>query len=283
MAEPRAVTEDRRGEDGAVAEATDRDSVRYFDTIAGDYSAKYQEDSLWGHVLRERKRRLLELLDGTEEGKVLDVGCGPGVMVSEVLSLGCEYWGVDGSPQMIEECVRQYGADPRAHFEVMNTEALRFASGSFDAVMCIGVIDRVPRPERAIAEMARVLKPAGRLLISFPNLVSPYAFWRGNVYYPTVGLLKSAISRTTGHTWPTDLCSATGRLWASGAARCTVERLAGPVQATAYYDFGLIPAPLETTLLRTTAKRVAQRLECCRNGPLRWIGAGFIIRAEKRR
>ena len=282
MTEPRAVTEDRRGEDGAVAEATDRGSVPYFDTIAENYASVYTEDSLWGHVMRERKTRLLELLAGVE-GKVLDIGCGPGIMVADILDLGCRFWGVDGSPRMIDQCLKQFGDSPDARFDVMNAEALRFPDDSFDAVTCVGVIDRVTRPEQAIAEMARVLKPNGRLLISFPNLVSPYAFWRVYIYYPAVGLLKSAISRTTGHTWRTDLCSATGRLWAPGAARCTVERLAGPVQATAYYDFGLIPAPLETTLLRTTAKRVAQRLECCRNGPLRWIGAGFIIRAEKRR
>lgn len=276
MTEPRAVTEDRGGEDGAVAEPR-----RYFDAIAGDYSAKYQEDSLWGHVLRERKRRLLELLDGTEEGKVLDVGCGPGVVVSEVLSLGCEYWGVDGSPQMIEECVRRYGADPRAHFEVMNAEALRFASGSFDAVMCIGVIDRVPRAERAIAEMARVLKPNGRLLISFPNLLSPYAIWRGYIYYPAVGFLKDIISLVTGRTWPPDLCSASPRLWTPGTARRIVERLVGPVQAPAYYNFELLASPLDS-IFPTMAKYAAQNLERLHESPLRWLGAGFIVKAEKR-
>ena len=257
------------------------ETQRYFDAIAGDYSAKYQEDSLWGHVLRERKRRLLELLDGTEEGKVLDVGCGPGVMVSEVLSLGCEYWGADGSPQMIEECVRQYGADPRAHFEVMNAEALRFASGSFDAVMCIGVIDRVPRPERAIAEMARVLKPNGRSLISFPNLLSPYATWRGYIYYPAVGFLKDIISLVTGRTWPPDLCSASSRLWTPGTARRIVERLVGPVQATAYYNFGVMLSPFEM-LFPGAAKGTVQYFERFHSGPLRWLGAGFIVKAEKR-
>ena len=181
MTKPRAVTEDRRGEDGAVAEATDRGLVRYFDTVAENYASVYTEDSLWGHVMRERKTRLLELLAGME-GDVLDVGCGPGIMVADILDLGCRFWGVDGSPRMIDQCLKQFGDSPDARFDVMNAEALRFPDDSFDAVTCVGVIDRVTRPEQAIAEMARVLKPNGRLLISFPNLVSPYAFWRGNAH-----------------------------------------------------------------------------------------------------
>ncbi len=280
MTVPRAVTEDRRGEDGSVAETTDRGSVPYFDTIAENYASVYIEDSLWGHVLRERKRRLLELLDGMEEGKVLEVGCGPGVMTSDILNLAHEFWGVDSSPQMIEECVGQYGADPRAHFEVMNAEALRFTSGSFDAVMCIGVIDRVPRPERAIAEMARVLKPNGRLLISFPNLLSPYALWRSHVFYAGIGFVKRIGTAAFGQDRAPDICSA-ARLWTPGAARRIVERLVGPVQATAYYNFELLASPLDT-IFPTMAKYAAQNLERLHKSPLRWLGAGFIVKAEKR-
>jgi hypothetical protein len=85
----------------------------------------------------------------------------------------------------------------------------------------------------------------------------------------------------TGRTWPPDLCSASSRLWTPGTARRIVERLVGPVQATAYYNFGFMLSPLDT-IFPTTAKTAAQNLERLHKSPLRWLGAGFIVKAEKR-
>src|SRR5260370_31301008 len=51
-----------------------------------------------GFALRVRQRRVLELFDKAG-GKVLDVGCGPAEVVQPLLSLGCQFWGVDPSPK----------------------------------------------------------------------------------------------------------------------------------------------------------------------------------------
>ena len=85
----------------------------------------------------------------------------------------------------------------------------------------------------------------------------------------------------TGRTWPPDLCSASRRLWTPGTARRIVERLAGPVQATAYYNFEVMLSPFET-LVPGAAKGIVQYFERFHSGPLRWLGAGFIVKAEKR-
>jgi SAM-dependent methyltransferase len=52
------------------------------------------------------------------------------------------------------------------------SDALPFADASFDAVLCKGAIDHFDRPERAIAEMARVAKPAGRVVLAIANFGS---------------------------------------------------------------------------------------------------------------
>jgi SAM-dependent methyltransferase len=61
-------------------------------------------------------------------------------------------------------------------------EALGFDDGSFSAVVCWSVLEHVPRPERAIAEMHRVLRPGGeawvQLPFCFPYHGSPKDYWR---------------------------------------------------------------------------------------------------------
>lgn len=52
------------------------------------------------------------------------------------------------------------------------SHALPFASGSFDAVLCKGAIDHFDRPARAIAEMARVTRPGGRVILAIANFES---------------------------------------------------------------------------------------------------------------
>lgn len=253
-------------------------SIACFDSIAQNYFSKYDEDSLGGYIFRERKARVVELLSGTK-GDVLDVGCGPGVMAQDVLNLGCNFWGVDGSSPMITECRKRFEMVPRTHFSVGNAIALPFPDGTFDLVMCIGVIDRVVRPELAIIEMSRVLRPKGKLLVSFPNLLSPYALWRAYVFYPVVGCLKRLVPGKQNRR--PDLCSVGFRLWTPRAASLAMDQHVGGVQAIAYYNFGLLPSPLDE-LFPKGAMRLTRRSESLRKNGLKWLGAGFILKAEKR-
>src|SRR5262245_26295530 len=61
---------------------------------------------------------------------------------------------------------------PRPHFVRAWSDALPFASGSFDAVVCKGSLDHFDRPRAAIGEMARVAKPAGRVVLAVANFES---------------------------------------------------------------------------------------------------------------
>ena len=101
--------------------------------------------------------------------KVLDVGCGLGTDAFELFALvgpGGLVTGVDFSESLINEAARR-GADRGlpVRFEVGDAQALRFPDNSFDAVRTERMLMHVPDPSKALAEMARVLKPGGRMVV----------------------------------------------------------------------------------------------------------------------
>jgi SAM-dependent methyltransferase len=94
--------------------------------------------------------------------RVLEVGCGTGELAVRIeRELGAEVAAVDISPRMVD-LAREHGVDAR----VADVEELPFDDASFDCVSACWVLYHTPDVDRAIAECARVLRPAGRLVAS---------------------------------------------------------------------------------------------------------------------
>jgi SAM-dependent methyltransferase len=91
----------------------------------------------------------------------LDVGCGTGALTSVVLHAGepAEVHAVDPSDGFLTQAGRT--ADPRVQFSVGDARALPFPDGRFDAVVSGLVLNFVPHPVGAVAELARVAAPGG--------------------------------------------------------------------------------------------------------------------------
>lgn len=102
------------------------------------------------------------LLDAVRAGvgvRLLDVATGPGHLAAEASRRGAEVIGVDVSPAMVEIARSLY---PQAGFQEGDAEDLPFPDASFDAaVMNYGLL-HLSRPELAVEEAFRVLKPGGR-------------------------------------------------------------------------------------------------------------------------
>ena len=114
-----------------------------------------------GLELTERLVRLAGLRPGAA---ALDVGCGAGATVALLIDrFGARAAGVDASDAQVR---RARAARPDLAFVCGRAEALPFSAGAFDAVLCECVVSTVVARARALAEMARVLSPAGVLLLS---------------------------------------------------------------------------------------------------------------------
>lgn len=113
------------------------------------------------------KRRVLESFARASGGKeLLEIGCGLGVELAELGRLGFDVTGIDLSPSAVSQCnlyLEREGVTGEAL--AMNAEQLDFPEQRFDAVYSSGVLQHTPDIDRAIAEIWRVLRPDGRILI----------------------------------------------------------------------------------------------------------------------
>jgi SAM-dependent methyltransferase len=97
----------------------------------------------------------------------LDVACGTGNLAIPLAKMGCVVTGVDIAPNLIEQArERAAGENVTAIFEEGDAEALPYSNASFDLVVSMFGAMFAPRPEIVAAELARVLKPGGRLAMA---------------------------------------------------------------------------------------------------------------------
>ncbi|PWT89424.1 MAG: hypothetical protein C5B56_07120, partial [Proteobacteria bacterium] len=113
--------------------------------------------------------------------RVLDVGCGAGQeLLPFVQNLGSRVTGVDVSPEAVEIARRQFsklGYEGQSEFVCSPAESLPFESGTFDVVICRLALPYT-RNEQALAEMARVLRRGGLLILKIHH-----ARWYGRRFW----------------------------------------------------------------------------------------------------
>jgi ubiquinone/menaquinone biosynthesis C-methylase UbiE len=133
---------------------------RWFDRRAGSYEGGVT--SRWRDPVQ---RAALEALDLGADDTMLDVGCGTGAASRMAAPIARTVVGVDLSGAMIDEAIELAAGLENVRFQRADAEALPFTDGSFTAVLCSNSFHHYPDPERAVAEMARVLAPGGRVAI----------------------------------------------------------------------------------------------------------------------
>lgn len=106
-----------------------------------------------------------------EGKKVLDVGCGGGILSEGMARLGAEVTGIDmGEAPLSVARLHLYESNLKVTYR--QTTAERFAEenpGSFDVVTCLEMLEHVPDPGSVIASCARLVKPGGRVFFSTIN------------------------------------------------------------------------------------------------------------------
>lgn len=184
--------------DRSAGEVTEREGraislvepAEFFDRAATRYDCAYDSHGADGHAVRARMDAVVRLL-GPGPGDVLDAGAGPGRLCVELDRLGWRVSGVDAAPAMVEVASARVPS-ARERFVCAPIEAIPLPDASFDAVVATGVLEYA-ETAAALRELARVLRPAGRAIVSYPNILAIHALWRHRVFYPAVSVVKRAM------------------------------------------------------------------------------------------
>jgi len=108
---------------------------------------------------------VLALLGDVAGERVLDAGCGPGLYAEELVRAGAEVVAFDASLPMVELARARLGTGAKVDHAVLGS-TLPYGDESFDAVVCALTIHYVEERVEALRELARVVRPGGRIVLS---------------------------------------------------------------------------------------------------------------------
>lgn len=136
------------------------------DTYAGNaaFWVKIIREGLDPYRTRLTDREVLRAVGDCTGSRVLDAGCGEGYMSRLLAQEGAEVVGIDTSASLIEAAKTHPNQEEGASFYTASIESIPEADGSFDAAVCNHVLSDVENPGVALAELARVLRPGGRIV-----------------------------------------------------------------------------------------------------------------------
>ena len=141
--------------------------------MAMDYSGHVDSTYLdmAAQILSAAKRRTYELMGLQVGHRVLDLGCGPAsdtIALADLVGETGEVHGVDFDPEMVEEAnvrAKAAGLDERVLHRQADAAALPFDDDFFDACRSERVFQHLPDPAAGLAEMIRVTRPGGRIVV----------------------------------------------------------------------------------------------------------------------
>lgn len=123
------------------------------------------------HLLNPVRTQFIAERVALAQQRVLDVGCGGGLLAESLARAGARVTGIDLAPGMIE-VARLHAAESvlSIDYRVAAAEDLAQAEPqSFDAITCMEMLEHVPEPAATVASLARLLRPGGALFVSTLN------------------------------------------------------------------------------------------------------------------
>jgi D-aspartate ligase len=150
---------------------------RHFESAAMDWKTIYEQQTVDGLVYQERQATALNWIDGLglpDGAPVLEIGCGAGLTAVALAEHGLSVTAIDSAPAMIQltdQLTRDRDLGDRIRTSVADAHDLPFPDGSYSLVLGLGVLPWLHSPDRAIEEMARVVRPGGYLLTSVDNVL----------------------------------------------------------------------------------------------------------------
>ncbi len=248
--------------------------ISFFNDTSSSYLAEYDKVTTDGHSFRSRREKVLDLVPPVQHGEVLDVACGPGILLEGLLTKGYRVTGVDAAPEMVARTREHFGTNPNVVLQVANAYQLPFANDSFEVITALGLLEYLDQELVALREMIRVAKPGGQLVLTYPNAIAPWRVWN-RLFLSIYRHIKAGIklTRASGH-------PLVHREYTESEVLAMLKAAGLHIEQVVYYNFKLIPYPFDQWFPRLTVWQ-SQLLEYSLPHWLRTIGTGFIVAARK--
>jgi ubiquinone/menaquinone biosynthesis C-methylase UbiE len=268
------ITVDRPGRPEA-AENGSRDEAaaaqyRPFEAATG-YADAYQGSGPFARYFRSRVHLINQALAPVAGGDLLDIGCGPGMMVRELLDSRPDDFriaAVDRSSAMVKVCAQNAAGAKNFRALVGRVESMPFADASFDVILAMGVLEYAKISD-GLSEISRVLRPGGRVLVTMLNPLSPYRFFEWHIYWRLLRLIGRGRAATGIHAY------------SESALRGTMTTAGLRVLDSAYFDVTWLVPPVDR-VVRKFARGWQKRPErTVSRGWNRGLGTGYLVVAGK--
>ena len=266
---------------------------RFFDTDSAEYLEHKYAASQDSFMARRREKAAALLRDHVapsfnEHFEFLDCGCGPGILLEVLSGYNIRYCGFDLSEQMLRLARKQPAVSPsgltRRQFIQGDVENLPFRTASFDAIASLGVIEYLETDDRLLAEIVRIVKPGGHVLIAVTNrrsynlaLEKPLDVLRTNRVTASV---LDVIKRGLGLGQFRQMEFEKRR----HAVREFTDRVAGHdvrILATSSWGFNLLPHPLHYLCGQRLNGWANGVYEKSAPGTIKNLGEGFMVLCQR--
>lgn len=265
-------------------------AVEYFRTNSEQYAERYsvpaQGDMLW-----QRHSAILSLVEGLglpPGSRLLDLGCGPGLLSFDLAAKGYRGAGLDAAPAMIKLAKRDAaarGASGLWQYQLADVENLPFRDGSFHGAICAGVIDYLPTDHSLLREVHRVLKPGGVFILGVTNehgyTVSLSSIADLVKRSPRLTRLASGIRHlAVGGRHGVMSFNFAPRKHRPSAIRDALGSHGFRLEKDEYLQFTLLPAPF-CTIFSKLLSHADAKLNSLNRTPLRVLGSCYLIATRK--
>jgi ubiquinone/menaquinone biosynthesis C-methylase UbiE len=269
----------------------EKDKVtKYFSSVASTYNENNYvlagKRGKYPDILR-RHGYILEMAEGLQ-GRALEIGCGSGELLCNLLTRNFEVIGVDLTRSMIDASrtlVMKRCGGKTVDVAVADIENLPFCEESFDLVVAAGVIEYLASDEKALGGLYRILKPGGVLILSVRNkvnlsrlLVTTRDLLRS---LPVIGAIMSGMSSLARRVL--SLAPNAGipaRRHIPWQLRRCMRKLGFEPRDEVFYHFTVFPRGLERRLPEFCF-RWEEKLEILSRTPLGYFANQYLIKVQK--
>lgn len=249
--------------------------VDFFDRTSKSYLDTYGKENTEGYSFRIRRDKVEKMIKGQNDGKtLLDIGSGPGIMIEAILRHGYNVVAADAAPHMIELTKKQFEGNPKVQFLVTDARHLPSSDNSYDVATAMGLVEYFEEDDSFYTEMRRVIKKDGSLIVTYPNVFSP---WR--VFNRIALLILRPLRKLVGIDTSHKDNNIRHKEYTVKGVKEQLKKQGFETTEVVYYNFKLIPYPLDNMLGRFTVIQSAI-FEILDRTPLKWLGTAFIVKAK---